>query len=169
MKLWFERERLRAFGSVLCLPSTATDDAVTQFAGQHGDRCVKTLLELFNKLSRKSESRVEGGTWPYQELDELLPVDRSQSCESPSHGLRQSKEASSGELKYQEVTHPLATGDAIAERNLLETDASRLIQELWDLLPEGTSQKAERDWVHSMLDTTDRIDEWDSTEKPLGR
>ncbi|KAK3374186.1 hypothetical protein B0T24DRAFT_720737 [Lasiosphaeria ovina] len=145
MKLWFERERLHAFGSVLCLLSSAADEASTNFAGCFGSECVNTLLELFRMFPQEPKSRVESETPQSQPPDGLQQLQRSQSCE----------------------TLTVAATDAPNERIQLDADARLLTQKLWDLLPEVASRRAERAWIKLMLDKTDSVGDLDRIESTL--
>jgi len=135
MKLWFERERLRAFGNVLGFLSTNADDDATEFTGLHGDKCTKTLLDLFHRFAQVVRSQ---------------PPD---SDETRGSGI---------------ITHQPVADEAGDEQNLLEADATRLVQSLWDLLPEAGSRKAERIWMYSMLSTTEDVEQLGAMEKVLG-
>jgi hypothetical protein len=46
MDLWFERERLRAFGSVLHLLFPTLDDAMTKLASQDEEACIKAYRPI---------------------------------------------------------------------------------------------------------------------------
>lgn len=147
MKLWFERERLRAFGSVLHLLSPTVDDTVTKFAVQHEEACIKALLDLFNRVHRAAPGITDEAdtTTPWEQM--IMNVD---------------------DVRPKAIAHPLAAGDAVNDRITLEADAQRLVQQLWNLLSEADSRKAERIWVHSMLDATDSIEQLGKMERNLG-
>ncbi|KAH8592614.1 hypothetical protein B0O99DRAFT_629362 [Bisporella sp. PMI_857] len=68
---------------------------------------------------------------------------------------------------HNAIAHPLM-GDVADDRTTLEADAQRLVQQLWNLLSEADSRKAERIWVHSMLDATDSIEKLGKMERNLG-
>jgi serine/threonine protein kinase len=146
MRLWFERERLQAFGTVLRLPSPTLDDTVAKFAVQYEEICIPVLFHLFNKVNRAAQ----GATG---ETDAAAP------------GQQIAMDADSG--GHNAIAHPLV-GDVADDRTTLEADAQRLVQQLWNLLSEADSRKAERIWVHSMLDATDSIEKLGKIERNLG-
>ena len=147
MKLWFERERLRAFGSVLHLQSPTTNDAMTKFAAQHEEACTKTFLDLFNRVHQEAQGNADKSdtTTPWEQTTMNI-VD----------------------LSPKAILYPPAAYDAVYDRITLEADVQRLVQKLWNLLSEANSRKAERIWVHSMLDATDSIEELGKMESNLG-
>ncbi|KAJ6439089.1 kinase-like protein [Purpureocillium lavendulum] len=138
MKLWFERERLHAFGIVLGLLTEAIELAIPKFAELNGGKCVQILLDIFHKLVRAPES---GG-------------------ESEANGrfeLRVATEA---------MDHLMVEPEG--RETPLEDEIQRLVQDLWVLLPGIESRKAQRLWIHSMLDATNSVEELGRMRNVLG-
>jgi len=54
MKMWFELERLRAFGSAIHLSSTSLDETSSTFSHQWGGKCTEILLQMFDVLQSSS-------------------------------------------------------------------------------------------------------------------
>ncbi|KAI6780598.1 kinase-like protein [Emericellopsis cladophorae] len=132
MKMWFERERLHAFGVVLGLLTEATELAIPKFAELHGEKCVQILLEIFQKLSRPP------GSGEHVETSSRLEL-----------GVAE-------ETMDQLTVEPGDNGET-----LLEDEIQRLVQDLWFLLSSMESRKAERLWIHSMLDATSCVEKLD--------
>ena len=161
MKLWFERERLRAFGSALGLQSTTVDDAITHFAARHGDFCEKTLVKIFLRLPRGAELFVEDERIPAYALGSHDPPS------SPPRGPEETEVDTGNDFMRKEVAHSIAA-DGFDEGASLESDIQGHVQELWSLLSAENTRKAERIWADFMLDATDSIDQLSSLEKTLG-
>src|SRR3569833_1804053 len=50
MKAWFEEERLKAFGNVMCLFGANAEQEVPETVRRHGEACVQILLRIFHQL-----------------------------------------------------------------------------------------------------------------------
>jgi len=143
MKLWFEWERLKAFGNVLRLSGIVLEHSMPEIIGQHSARCVGIMLELFHQLS------------PVRGLPEV--------AEGVVNAPEPSKEASSPSTQPDEILRD----NTDEPQKMLETDVQRLVEELWGLLPQAELRKAERIWVHSMLTNTESIEQLDDLERTL--
>lgn len=144
MKLWFERERLQAFGSVLSLSTPTIEDAAYNFAGRNLDACVHSLRQLIDTISRKEDK----------------------STDEDETGLSDHPD----EHRHPHTAHPFPADESIDRHSSLVSEVERLTQDLWDLLallPDATVRKAERIWVHSMLKSTNSCDELGNMEASL--
>lgn len=143
MKLWLERERLQAFGSIAHLSGTLLEHLMPDFVLQNTAKAIEIMVTLFHRLS--SLSSLSG------------------SAEGVANEL-----SSSSQVLAQPKQINEQVPDEISEfHQNLETDVQRLIQELWDLLPDAELRNAETQWVRSML-KTNSIQQLDDLGKTLG-
>lgn len=128
MKLWFERERMKAFGRVSCLNGTTIDDPVLETVCNHGETCIKTLLKLCHQLREVGA----GPSSPGQTVNnshyqaQVLQVTQPQNAHPTVHGSKMLWEA-------------------------FRVRVQSLVDDLWATLPETELRTAEMLWVRSML------------------
>jgi serine/threonine protein kinase len=142
MKLWFERERLRAFGNVLGLASIDLEHLSLENIEKIHDNCIRVMLDLFHKLySYNSTIKTSRG---------VEDVSRPITVQTRSSSIQAAE----------------ADDDITTTQGILEADVQRLVQELWNMLSGAQLKKAESMWVQAMLDTNE-VDRLDKIEQAL--
>lgn len=142
MRIWFEKERLRAFGHVLCLYDIDWNASILKFIDQENAICVGIMVQLF-KIFRPSQVDIEVQTGVTSELNvSTVQASFSKTMLAPPESR---------------------TTEFLVNQEL---EVQRLIQELWDMLPKAQLKKVENIWVNSMLETDD-IDQLSHLEKAL--
>ncbi|KIW71202.1 hypothetical protein, variant 2 [Phialophora macrospora] len=142
MKIWFERERFRAFGNVLYLYGSDPDAPNPDISEKTQEMCVKAMVQLFRRLPR---------------AEDAAEIPQNAAAPSDNHAGYANKMA---HLPSSEIVKSEAT-------TVLEADVQNLTQQLWDLLPEAQLKRVETIWVNSMLEVED-IDVLDRLERALG-
>ncbi|KAF7552678.1 hypothetical protein G7Z17_g4178 [Cylindrodendrum hubeiense] len=161
MNLWFERERLRAFGSVLGIFSTTIDRSMAELADQHGKEYLYTVSDILQTLQMYSTPLAHCGNEIPLAFDAFEP--NSQKSTAAMHESSASPTFQHGTLATPEETQTSVE----SAQNLLCSDIQKLVQRLWCLLPEHEVRKAERIWVRSMLGKTNDIDQLTNMEHQL--
>ena len=126
MKLWFERERLKAFGKVLYLDGfegNSPPQISESFRGNEYSAIMKRLLRVLDQFNHAQPTPME-------------------------------KEVSNVENHPTITSIPLLEKDQPIHTDTLNFHANELqesIQQLWELLPSAKMKKAESFWVSAML------------------
>lgn len=130
MNIWFERERLHAFGQAFGLDDTIDDETTPAIEEHTYDRCFKKLSGLFKIIHSFREARhaeVERRDASENEtemrLEREIESDTTLSCTLPSYNLSRSM--------------------------------SEIIQGLWDILTEPQRRFVEAAWVRRILESQD--------------
>lgn len=122
MKIWFERERLRAFGKVMRLDSLDRDTQHSEIIIL--DKCAMILKQLFERLQT------------FTDTDHLLSASKTDDALAES----EAPSLETIELSVAKIAAAFAA------------DIQNRIQELWDVLPKAQLRKTERIWLKVMLE-----------------
>ena len=141
MKLWFERERFKAFGSVLGLDKAELDVILPAEVEKQHDKLVKLMLDMFHRLHK---SQV---------------VTCAPTSVTEPHVQAQTHQTSG--------TEDIDGGKIIID-GFFETELGKLVDQLWALLPGSELKRVEKTWICAMLDTDD-VNRLSSLEASLGR
>jgi serine/threonine protein kinase len=130
MNLWFERERLYAFGQAFEFDSKMNGDVVPAIKESVHAHCFKRLSDLFKVVNRLRETH-DTGTEPTEDAANEIEMQLEHEIESDS-----------------------ASSNTVPTYDLLR-DVTDLVQGLWDILPGPQQRLAEAEWVHRILESQD--------------
>ena len=139
MKIWFERERLRAFGDILQLSGLQENNRATTLDSSQEEKSFKILKRLCERL--RNSGQFASST--LKNVASRATTSFVKNQVGTSEGDKQSYEISARDVAFD------IQGD---------------VQELWDLLPPAQIKKVEGIWVKSMLNLN-RIDQLANLER----
>jgi serine/threonine protein kinase len=142
MSIWFERERLKAFGSLLGPDGDKWNSQSLEVVHHEGDQYAIILKQLFEILRSLSYT-----------ITLASEHAESQTGNKALADPRTEKLVAAGQTHDNEIT-------------TFAADVQGCVQGLWDLLPRNQLRKIESRWIHAMRDL-DKVDQLGGLEQAL--